>query len=440
MASIVPSATLPAAAGARRPLLPPRAALGAFLVALGGAVLSIELVAICALGAYVAPSLHIAVFFVAYDLATGAVLLWAARRRLARDLAAANEHAGSRCIDSTPSVAVLIAAYNEASDGADHGIVATVRGIAAQAGVAFEVLVGDDGSEDGTHDAVVRAFGLRPTTDGFVGEVCRSHEPPVTVRAFRFSHAGKGATLNALASRARREVFVTVDADTVPAPGALSRLASAFIDPRVDSAAGVVSVRNAQSVLVTYRLVDYGLALRRVPIVVTVPRAQAFTDVPVKYRGFVRQRTRWFAGFLSTLFRFRHLIGRTGAGGFGIVRLPLKLVDAVLPLLAFGSLAVLVRGAVSPVRALSRVAIGIFLVRWAWDLIFYGAALQLSRHLGDPDATRRVAPARWQGWLCTATEALTYIWLKHAAVLRAYGWAARRVKTWEASRESAFGR
>jgi cellulose synthase/poly-beta-1,6-N-acetylglucosamine synthase-like glycosyltransferase len=475
--------------------LPPRAALGAFLVALGGAVLSIELVAICALGAYVAPSLHIAVFFVAYDLATGAVLLWAARRRLARDLAAANEHAGSRCIDSTPSVAVLIAAYNEASDGADHGIVATVRGIAAQAGVAFEVLVGDDGSEDGTHDAVVRAFGLRPTTDGFVGEVCRSHEPPVTVRAFRFSHAGKGATLNALASRARREVFVTVDADTVPAPGALSRLASAFIDPRVDSAAGVVSVRNAQSVLgkyqyaeylkdnivrigwsalgaleqvpgafagvraesfravggfpvdsltedyeLTYRLVDYGLALRRVPIVVTVPRAQAFTDVPVKYRGFVRQRTRWFAGFLSTLFRFRHLIGRTGAGGFGIVRLPLKLVDAVLPLLAFGSLAVLVRGAVSPVRALSRVAIGIFLVRWAWDLIFYGAALQLSRHLGDPDATRRVAPARWQGWLCTATEALTYIWLKHAAVLRAYGWAARRVKTWEASRESAFGR
>ena len=211
-----------------------------------------------------------------------------------------------------------------------------------------------------------------------------------------------------------------MDADTSPADGALAHLASAFLDPRVESAAGVVTVRNATSLLtrhqyaeyvknsiirigwsalgaleqvpgaspgcardafravggfpvdsltedyeLTYRLVDRGVALGRVPVVVTVPRAQAFTDVPVTVRGFVRQRTRWFAGFLSTLFRFRHLIGRRGAGGFGIVRLPLKLLDAVLPVLAFASLVVIVRGASSPVLSLSRVAIGIFVLRSA---------------------------------------------------------------------------
>jgi cellulose synthase/poly-beta-1,6-N-acetylglucosamine synthase-like glycosyltransferase len=310
------------------------------------------------------------------------------------------------------------------------------------------------------------------------------------VRAFRFEHAGKGATLNALAERAAHGVLVTMDADTTPADGAIAALASAFLDPRVESAAGVVSVRNARSVLtrhqyaeyvknsivrigwsalgaleqvpgafagiradafravggfptdsltedyeLTYRLVDRGVALGRVPLVVTVPRAQAFTDVPVTVRGFVRQRTRWFAGFLSTLFRFRHLIGRRGAGGFGVVRLPLKLIDAILPLLAFASLIVIVRGVASPVLALSRVALGIFLIRWAWDLTFYAVALRLARSLGDPVETRRVAPESWRGWLCTATEALTYIWLKHASVLRAYAWAARRIHKWEPSRE-----
>jgi len=315
----------------------------------------------------------------------------------------------------------------------------------------------------------------------------------VVVRAFRFTHAGKGATLNALAIHASHEVFVTMDADTSPAAGALAHLASAFLDPQVDSAAGVVSVRNARSILtrhqyaeyvknsvirigwstlgaleqvpgafagvrasafravdgfptdsltedyeLTYRLVARGVALGRVPLVVTVPRAQAFTDVPVTVRGFVRQRTRWFAGFLSTLFRFRHLIGARGTGGFGIVRLPLKLVDAVLPLLAFASLVVLVRGAASPILSLSRVAIGIFLVRWLWDLFFYAAALHFAERLGDPAHTRRLAPERWRGWLYTATEALTYVWLKHASTLRAYTWAARRVRKWEPSREGAI--
>ncbi len=472
---------------ARRPLLAPLPAVGLLLLTLVAAVAGIEWLSVRVLGAYVAPSLHVAAFFVAYDLATGMVLLWAVRNRLRAGLAAA---AAASAEAPPPAISVLIAAYNEASRDERRGIVGTVRGVAAQRGVTIEVLVGDDGSEDSTYDDVVRAFGLTATEGGHAGRVGGGGHDDVALKVFRFPHAGKGATLNALAVHASHGVLVTMDADTSPADGALAHLASAFVDPLVESAAGVVTVRNARSFLtrhqyaeyvknsivrigwsalgaleqvpgafagvradafqavggfptdsltedyeLTYRLVDRGLALGRVPVVVTVPEAQAFTDVPLTVRGFIRQRTRWFAGFLSTLFRFRHLIGRRGAGGFGVVRLPLKLVDAVLPLLAFASLVVIVRGVSSPVVALSRVAIGIFLVRWFWDLLFYGLALHFSRHLGDRGATRRFAPAAWQGWLHTGTEALTYVWLKHASTLRAYSWAARRVRTWEPSRE-----
>ena len=107
-----------------------------------------EWLAVRLLGAYVAPSLHVAVFFVANDLATGVVLLLAVHRRLRLDRDAG---ATSRSEPSAPvpAVSVLIAAYNEASEGADRGIVATVRGVAAQLGVTVEILVGDDGSRTG---------------------------------------------------------------------------------------------------------------------------------------------------------------------------------------------------------------------------------------------------------------------------------------------------
>jgi hypothetical protein len=60
-----------------------------------------------------------------------------------------------------------------------------------------------------------------------------------------------------------------------------------------------------------------------------------------------------------------------------------------------------------------------------------------SRMLGDPAANRAAHPRRIWAWLCTATEALTYVWLKHVATLRAYVWAVRRVRTWERSRAVA---
>lgn len=445
------------------------------------------------LGPSSAPQLRVAVAFVAYDIAIGLVLAGAVAVRLHRDRAARAEAAfAGHALEGTqaaPPVSVLVAAYQE-----EACIAATVRALAEQADVEAEILVGDDGSTDGTTRALVEAFGLVPDPfdrvyRGSIARVSDGQDVPIAV--YRFAHAGKAATLNALSRHAAHPVLVTIDADTTPAPHALRHLAGAFTDPDVASAAGVVSLRNGRNgwlvhhqaaeylknALVrigwsslgaleqvpgafcgvradrfaevsgfptdsltedyelTYRLVDHGVRVGQVPLVVTVPEAQVFTEGPSTLTGFVRQRTRWFAGFLSTLVRFRHLLLDPRAGAFGLVRLPLKVVDAVLPLVAFASLAVLATSGFAGLGTVSAASLLLFGLRWSWDLVVYGLALLARPRLGDPSATRDASPRAAAAWFCTATEALTYVWLKHAATLRGYVWAARRVGTWEASRE-----
>jgi cellulose synthase/poly-beta-1,6-N-acetylglucosamine synthase-like glycosyltransferase len=446
-----------------------------------------------------APSLHVAVFFVGFDVGLGAVLLWAVSRRLALEKV---PHPGG----PLPSLSVLVAAYDEVGV-----IVETVRSIAAQGGVEFEIIVGDDGSTDGTSAALCSAFSLREDAAAgqWVGQVCGADGSAIPLRVLCRPHAGKGATLNAAAAVAKYAVLITLDADTVPTRGAFLAMARAFVDPAVDSAAGVVTVRNgrtnsqdlAQRVRVakttwllqsqhaeyeknaivrigwsalgaleqvpgaftgvrtrsfmavggfpedsltedyelTYRLVDHGVRTGRVPVIITVPAAQVLTDGPPTLRGFIRQRTRWFAGFLTTLARFRHLIGAPAAAAFGLVRLPLKVVDAVLPIVAFGTLVVLGKAGLFGLIPASHAAALLFTIRWIWDLFVYAMAERYGRRLGDPAANTAVHPHWALAWLCTATEALTYVWLKHLATLRAYLWAARRINTWERSRGSRTG-
>ena len=477
-------------AAARRPLLRPWTALVAAVLSLGVTMAVVEVFMRRGLGAYAAPSLHLVVFFVSFDLALGHLVLVAAAFRFARERA--SEPLPSR---SVPAASVLVAAYDEAGS-----IVATVRELARQRGLVFDIWVGDDGSTDGTFAELARAFDLQPVGsadhhEAWLREGDGAHDAEtsaVALHVLRLPHAGKGATLNALAQRAPHPVLLTVDADTRPAADALARLASAFVDPEVDSAAGMVIVRNPGSWLtrhqaaeylktsvvrigwsslgaleqvpgafaglratsfraaggfpvdsltedyeMTFRLLDLGVRTGRFPRVVTVTDARVFTDVPDTFRGFVRQRTRWFAGFLTTLFRFRHLIGRPAAQAFGLVRLPLKLFDAVLPLVAFGSLVVGIEDGFSAVLSISRVTVGLFLLRWVWDLAFYGIALRISGGFREPQPSALDYRAGLGGWLFTATEFLSYVWVKHAAVLRSYLWVVRRIRRWEPSREPA---
>lgn len=419
--------------------------------------------------------LQVALLFVGNDVAIGVVLMLT--------LVARFRSAPVVVPGPAPAVSILISAWNEVDS-----IVDTVDRWAAQTGVAFEIIVGDDGSTDATSQVLIDALGLDAPSPGRLEGTCNG----VKVTLFTLPHQGKGATLNAISAYAAHEVLVTIDADTTPAPDALALLAGAFTDPLVDSATGVVSIRNgrggwllanqaaeylknayvriawsslggleqvpgafaaARAALfrqaggfptdsitedyeLTYRFIQVGLERGRPPKVVTVPRAQVFTDGPSTVGGFVRQRTRWFAGFLVTLYRYRHLLFNSGAGAFGLVRLPLKLVDAVLPFLAVTTLVVLVRDGLVAALGLSGVALALFATRWLWDMFVYACAISASWRLGAPQLSRRAMPPGVVGWVLTAFEALTYVWFKQLSALRGVSWAVRRVRPWETSRQT----
>jgi cellulose synthase/poly-beta-1,6-N-acetylglucosamine synthase-like glycosyltransferase len=79
---------------------------------------------------------------------------------------------------------------------------------------------------------------------------------------------------------------------------------------------------------------DHGIAHR----ILTAPSAMAYTNAPVRLGVFLRQRTRWFQGFLQTQLAYRHLIGRFRYGWFGALTMPLKSIDAISPLIVFVAL------------------------------------------------------------------------------------------------------
>lgn len=123
----------------------------------------------------------------------------------------------------TPSVSVLIPAYNEADC-----IGATIDNKLAQDYPAerLEILVISDASEDGT-DAIVTGYAARGV------KLLR-----------REKREGKAAALNEAVSRATGEIMVFSDANSTFAPDAISRLMENFADPRVGYVTGNLEYRH----------------------------------------------------------------------------------------------------------------------------------------------------------------------------------------------------
>jgi cellulose synthase/poly-beta-1,6-N-acetylglucosamine synthase-like glycosyltransferase len=117
----------------------------------------------------------------------------------------------------TPSVTVLIPAYNEAQH-----IAATIQNKLDQdyPRERFEIIVVSDASTDGTDD-IVRKFSSR------------------NVRLIRRElREGKAAALNEGVGSARGEILVFSDANSLFAPDAIGRMMESFADPEVGYVTG----------------------------------------------------------------------------------------------------------------------------------------------------------------------------------------------------------
>ncbi|MBV8966463.1 MAG: glycosyltransferase, partial [Mycobacteriaceae bacterium] len=143
----------------------------------------------------------IGIGYIAYDTVLLSFVLWQTvplRRP---------ETTPARAGGPAPTLGVLIAAYDEATV-----LPATLRALLAQSDPPEAIVVADDGSGDDTGAVLQAEFGDRYPA----------------LRLLRLPHRGKAAALNAALLAVDTEVVITMDADTLPAPGAIAAIRGAF--------------------------------------------------------------------------------------------------------------------------------------------------------------------------------------------------------------------
>ena len=365
-----------------------------------------------------------------------------------------------------PTLGVIIAAHDEADV-----IAATVRALLAQPDPPERILIADDGSTDATPQALRAAFGIEPPPAGEAADAAG-----LPVRWLRLPHGGKARALNAAIPHLDTAIVVTIDADTLLDPGAIAAMRAAFAeDDRLVAATGVLRpicdhslrgrifqwfqtyeyvrnflaryawMRNEGLLLVSgafagfdraalievggfdpetmtedyeliHRLHRYGVDHGRDWRVKVVGEARARTDSPASLPAFLRQRRRWFAGFLQTQYWNRDMIGNRRYGRLGTAMLPVKAMDTVQPIFGLAAFAILI-ALIATGRLI--VALPVVLVmgtKILVDLAFLLWSLKLYRNwTGDSDAPRP-GPAI----LAALCEPFSFQLLRHTGA--ALGW------------------
>ncbi len=263
-----------------------------------------------------------------------------------------------------PRIAVLVPAYNE-----EKVIVRTVRSVLHSEYENLRVIVIDDGSSDNTYEAAREAFAK---------QIATGH-----VEVLTKENGGKAAALNYALERLDEEFYVGIDADTVIASDAISKLIPHFEDPLVGAVAGNAKVGNRVNLWTRWQALEYitsqnfeRRALNLFNVVTVVPgaigawrtapvkkaggyplntvaedadltmglleqkykvvyedRALAFTEAPIDAGGLMRQRFRWSFGTLQAVWKHRLAFVRNKA--MGLFALPNILIfQMLLPLVS----------------------------------------------------------------------------------------------------------
>jgi len=386
-----------------------------------------------------------------------------------------------------PSLAVIVAAHNEA-----RVLGITIDTLAAQADPPELILLADDGSSDDSAAELFRLYGLEPPA---LGAVSGPAPGLPSLRWLRLPHGGKATALNRAMLHVDADVVLTVDADTLLAPRALAAMRDAFAaEPALVAATGVLApicgphlagrlfqwfqsyeyVRNflsryawmrmeglllisgafaayrrdavvavggfdPQSMVEDYELIhrlyrhaaDQGLDWR----IRVVGAALASTDAPASPLGFLRQRRRWFGGFLQTQHWNRDMVGNRHFGRLGTAMLPVKALDTLQPVYGLAAFAILI-GFVATGRYM--VALPILIIMAAKiviDLSFHLWSLGIYKRWTGQRRGLDLGPAI----LASIAEPFSFQLLRHAGAV--WGWVAflRGRETWVRQVRTAVG-
>ncbi len=153
--------------------------------------------------------------------------------------------------DRMPTVSVLIPAWNE-----EVGIVKTIRSVLNTRYPGLQIVVVNDGSTDRTHEKVI----------GFMADRKKGDRSRARIDYIRVPNGGKAKALNRGLREAEGDIVITVDADSVMAPTAITNLVRRFRDPGVGAVAGHVVIGNRRKAIEWLQEVEYlyGFFFKRV--------------------------------------------------------------------------------------------------------------------------------------------------------------------------------
>ncbi|MDQ2878220.1 MAG: glycosyltransferase family 2 protein [Pseudomonadota bacterium] len=365
---------------------------------------------------------------------------------------------------------VIVAAHNEAGV-----LAATIERLAAQDTAPEVILIADDGSSDATPALMRARYGIEAPA---YGEVASGGTVRPSLRWLRLPHGGKARALNAAILAIDTEIVLTVDADTLLEPGAIRAMRAAFAaEPQLVAATGVLApicgpslqarlfqwfqsyeyVRNflsrhAWEQVHSLLLVSGAFAaFRRAPVVRVggfdpdclvedyelihrlyrhaadhgcdwrvrvVGGALASTDAPASPLGFLKQRRRWFGGFLQTQRWNRDMVGNSRFGLLGTRMLPVKVLDTLQPVYGLAAFVILI---VVVARGRFLIAFPILLImiaKIAIDLTFHLWSLGIYKRWTGQTHGLRIGPAI----VAAVAEPFTFQLLRHIGAI--WGWIA----------------
>lgn len=399
--------------------------------------------------------------YVSYDTALLAFVFW-------QTLPLATGQPLLEASGGPATLGVIVAAHNEAAT-----LPITLEALFAQAEPPEAIVIADDGSRDATAAILFERYGLAMPALGAMSDPSPTHP---ALRWLRLPHGGKAVALNSAIAAIETELVVTLDADTLLEPDAIAAVRRAFAaSPALVAATGVLRpvcgpslsgrlfttfqnyeyMRNflsryAWTQLHSLLLIsgafagfrrsavmlvggfdpdclveDYELIhrLRRYGVLhgldwdtTVIGGARARTDAPAAVGSFLRQRRRWFGGFLQTQYWYRDMVGSRRYGWLGLAMLPVKAIDTVQPLYGLTAFALLIGyglggqfGLLAPVAGVIGLKIVIDFAFHLWSVYLYRRWTGWGMHLGYGPAL-----------LVSLVEPFSFQLLRHLGA--AWGW------------------
>ncbi|CAN5219548.1 glycosyltransferase family 2 protein [soil metagenome] len=369
-----------------------------------------------------------------------------------------------------PSLGIVIAAHNEALN-----LPLALAALRRQSDAPELILIADDGSSDGTAQLLRKDYGLSATANAAIGGAGRVMP---ALRWLRLPHQGKARTLNAALPLVDTEIVVTLDADTFLADDAVAEMRNAFAADKTLVAAGGILIPVCDAGVVgrimqwfqTYEYIrnivsrfawmrinslllisgafagfrrdalmavggfdadclveDYELTHRMHRYAIDrgldwklqmVGSALATTEAPSDVPTFMRQRRRWFAGFLQTQYWNRDLTGNARYGALGTRMLPIKALDTLQPIYGLTAFALLVALVVTGKFDIALPVLGFITAKICADFMVYMWTIYIYQRVTGGRTQANVGAAV----LAAILEPFSFQLLRHAGA--AWGWIA----------------